>query len=193
MRRVLAILACCFLFAAATRADDPIFPDGTPASQLGGLMIIRQGNQTTVSLGGVLFPRRVKTTTATPEGPVVARFVLPSAFQSLVRPALPESAPGFLQVEIPDDDGLVYIEGELIHTKGTLRYYQSPPLPPGTPCVLHLRAAFKAGDNLLIEDKQVVIQAGENSAVQFDGSKAVSVPLPRGEAEPLPFPRSKKE
>jgi hypothetical protein len=192
MRRVVVILACCFLLSTATRADDPIFPDGTPASQLGGLMIIRQGNQTTVSVGGVLFPRRVKTTTATPEGPVVTRIVLPSAFQSPVRPPLPESAPGFLQVEIPDDDGLVYIEGELIHTTGTSRRYQSPPLPPGAPCILHLRAAFKVGDNLLIEDKQVAIQAGENSVVQFDGIKAVSVPLPRGDAEPLPFPRTKK-
>jgi hypothetical protein len=134
MRRTLAILACCFFLTTAVRGEDVIFPgDDIPASQLGGLIIIRQGNQTTVSLGGVLFPRKVRLTTATPEGPVVARFKLPSAFQSPTRLPLPESAPATLRVEIPDADGLLYVEGELIHGDGTVRSLQSPPLPPGSP------------------------------------------------------------
>src|SRR5450755_4392520 len=114
MRRTLTILACCFFLTASTRAEEPVNPDGIPYRELGGLQIIRQGDQTTVSLGGVLFPRKVRVTTATPEGPVVTRFVLPSAFQSPTRTPLPEAAPAFLNVEIPDDDGLLYIEGELV-------------------------------------------------------------------------------
>ena len=85
MRRVLAILVCCVFLTPPTRGADPIFEtDGeTPASELGGLIFLRHGNQTTWSLGGVFLTRRVKVVTAEP---VVARFVLPSAFQSR-RPA----------------------------------------------------------------------------------------------------------
>ena len=181
MRRTLAILGCCLFLTAATRGEEPVNVEGIPYKDLGGLIIMRHGDQTTVSLGGVLFPRKVKVTTATPEGPIVTRFVLPSAFQSPTRPPLPEAAPGFLQVEIPDDDGLIYIENELVRTKGTVRLLQSPSLPPGAPCTLHLRAAFKVGDNLLIEDKQVEIRAGENTSVKFDGARALSVALPKTE------------
>jgi uncharacterized protein (TIGR03000 family) len=187
MRHTLAVFGCCIFLVATTRGEDVIFPgDDIPASQLGGLIIIRQGNQTTVSVGGVLLPRRVKVKTATPEGPVVTRFKLPSAFQSPTRLPLPESAPASLQVEIPDADGLLYVEGELIRGDGTVRLLQSPPLSPGSACPLHLRAAFKVGDHLLIEDKQVFLRAGEGSAVTFDGSRAASVPLPRRADEPRP-------
>jgi uncharacterized protein (TIGR03000 family) len=125
----------------------------------------------------VLFPRKVRVTTVTPEGPVVARFKLPSAFRSPTRLPLPESAPASLQVEIPDADGLLYVEGELIRGYGTVRSLQSPPMPAGTPCPLHLRAAFKVGDHLLIEDKQVFLRAGEAVGVTFDGSRADSISL----------------
>jgi uncharacterized protein (TIGR03000 family) len=178
MRRILAVFACCVFLVTATRGEDVIFPgDDIPASQLGGLIIIRRGNQTTVSLGGVLLPRKVRVTTATPEGPVVARFKLPSAFQSPTRLPLPESAPASLRVEIPDADGLLYVEGELIRGDGTVRSLQSPPMPPGAACPLHLRAAFKVGDHFFIEDKQIMIRAGEGAAVTFDGRQAASVPL----------------
>jgi len=176
MRRTLAILACFFILSTTTHGEDVIFPpDDIPASQLGGLIIIRQGNQTTVSVGGVLLPRKVKVKTVTPEGPVVARFKLPSAFQSPTRQRLPESAPASLRVEIPDADGLLYVEGELIHGDGTARLLQSPPMPPGAACPLHIRAAFKVGDHFFIEDKQILIRAGEGATATFDGSKAMVV------------------
>ncbi len=173
MRNVLATLACSFVLVTAIRGGDPIFPlDDIPASQLGGLIIVRHGNQTTVSLGGVLFPRKVRVKTATPEGPVVAYFKLPSAFQSATRLPLPDAAPASLRVEIPDADGLLYIEGELIHGDGPVRVLQSPPLAPGVDCPLHVRAAFKVGDHFYIEDKQVLLRAGNGVAVTFDGSGA---------------------
>jgi len=176
MRRTLTILASCVFLATATRGEDVIFPpDDIPASQLGGLIIIRQGNQTTVSVGGVLFPRKVKVKTVTPEGPVVARFKLPPAFQSPTRLLLPESAPASLRVEIPDADGLLYVEGELIHGDGTVRLLQSPPMPPGAVCPIHLRAAFKVGDHFFIEDKRVFLRAGEGATATFDGSKAMVI------------------
>ncbi len=69
MRRALAILACCGFAAAPTRGDEITFPDGGAARNQGGFMFIRQGGQTTVSLGGVLFRRRVCVSTDTPAGP----------------------------------------------------------------------------------------------------------------------------
>ena len=60
---------------------------------------------------------------------------------------------------------------------GKTRVLESPPLPPGVAHPLHLRAAFAVGDRLLIQDKRVLLRAGENLAVTFDGVEAISVPL----------------
>ena len=48
----------------------------------------------------------------------------------------------------------------------------------GTPEQTHIHQNIPVGDNLLIEDKLVLIRAGESTAVTFDGSRAVIVPLP---------------
>ncbi len=173
MRRFVAICACCLLLAPPSRGGDPIFEtDGeTPANLLGGLIFMRQGNQTTLSLGGVFLPRTVKVTTDTPQGPVVARFVIPSFFHMPDQPPLPGAAPACLRVETPDPDGMIYVEGALLRGDGKVRQLQSPPLPPGEAFPLHLRAVFQVGDNLLIQDKKVLIRAGESAAVTFDGSR----------------------
>ena len=93
-------------------------------------------------------------------------------------------------MEIPDTYGHLYIEGELVRGRGPTRQVESPPLLPGKTYPLHLRAAFKVGDNLLIEDQQVLLH-GASIGVTFDGSKAVSVPLPRSDVELIPLPKSK--
>jgi hypothetical protein len=190
MRGTAAILACCFLIALPISAQQPFNPDGTPLSAMGGLIIIRQGNQTTTSLGGGVFPRRVKVVTATPEGPVVTRFSLPSSFHG---PSSPLAQPAFLRVEMPDPDGLIYIEGELMRSSGISRLLQSPPIPLDMHCPLRLRAAFRVGDNLLIEDKQVQLHAGESTSAIFDGSRAFSVPLRLDGVEIIPFPPREKK
>jgi uncharacterized protein (TIGR03000 family) len=193
MCRTLAILTCCLCLLSPVRGQETIFPDSGPARNLGGLMIIRRGDQTTTSLGGVLFPRKVTVTTATPEGPIVTRFTLPSVFQSPDRPPLPGSASCFITVELPDPDGMLYFEGKLIRTQGTSRLFESPILPPGEGCSVHLCAVFKVGTRLLIEDKQVLIRAGEASAIQFDGSRAVSVSLEQKAPELILSAPSRKE
>ena len=185
MRRVLAILVCCVFLTPPTRGADPIFEtDGeTPASELGGLIFLRHGNQTTWSLGGVFLTRRVKVVTAEP---VVARFVLPSAFQSADRPPLPGTEPAFLRVAVPDPDAMLYVEGSLVRGDGTVRQLQSPPLPPGEGRPVRLRAVFQVGDRILIQDKRVLIRAGEGAGVTFDGVGAISVPLRRDKPAPRP-------
>jgi hypothetical protein len=40
-----------------------------------------------------------------------------------------------------------------------------------------------AGDNFLIEDKEIMIRAGESTGVTFDGSQAVIVPLGKDRAQ----------
>jgi hypothetical protein len=177
MRWTSAAFICALVAAGTACAEDVIFPqDDVPASQLGGLIIIRHGGQTTVAVGGVLFPRKVRVKTITPAGPVVAHFKLPSAFQSPARLPLPESAPAFLRIEMPDADGLLYVEGELIHGDGMVRFLESPPLAPGATCPLHLRAAFNSGDRFVIEDKVVPIEVGKAVGVTFDGSHGTAVP-----------------
>jgi len=192
MRSATAIVVCCFLIALRSRAQEPFNPDGMPLSAMGGLIIIRQGNQTITSLGGGIFPRRIKVATATPEGPVVTKFSLPSAWVSPTAP-LAVFAPASLKVEMPDPYGLLYIEGELIRSKGITRQLQTPPIQLDMHLPLRLRAAFKVGDNLLIEDKQILLHAGESTTVIFDGRKALSVPLRLEEAEVIPFPPREKK
>jgi hypothetical protein len=82
-------------------------------------------------------------------------------------------------VDLPDLYGQIYIENALIRTNGGLRrHLQSPPLPPDRPYPLRLRAVFQVGNKVLIEDKQVLLQAGECTAVTFDGSQAISIRVP---------------
>jgi hypothetical protein len=190
MRRTKMIIACCLLITSPSLAQGPFSPDGTPLSAMGGLIIIRQGNQTITSLGGGIFPRKVKVVTATPEGPVMTRFSLPSAFYC---PSSPLAQPAFLRVEMPDPDGLLYIEGELIRSKGISRQLQSPPIPVDMHYSVRLTAAFRVGHNLLIEDRQSDLRAGECTIAIFDGSEALSVPLRLDGAEVIPFPPREKK
>src|SRR5262249_40027798 len=142
--------------------------------------------------GGVLAPGKVKVTTLSPEGPVVSRFTFPAGSGSPAAPPFPQALPASLYVEMPDPNGLLYIEDELIRSHGTARRLQSPPLPRGSTRTLRLRAAFKVGDRLLIEDQQVVLRAGASAVVTFDGRRAVSVPFDQDDAEVAPFPRREK-
>ena len=41
MHQILPAVAFCFLLNSTTNAGEPLFPDGTPASEQGGLMILR--------------------------------------------------------------------------------------------------------------------------------------------------------
>jgi uncharacterized protein (TIGR03000 family) len=140
-------------------------------------MIIRKGNQTTWSLGGVILPRFVKVVTRTLEGKEITRFKMPSVFRDPYQPPLPSAAPASLQVEVPDPHALLFIEGDLVRTKGKSRQLESPILPPGKAYPLHVRAAFVVGEDFLIEDKQVALRAGESTTVTFDGTRALRVPL----------------
>jgi hypothetical protein len=190
MRRSLAILASCLFLAPIAHAEDYL-PDGSPLSGNGGLIIMRRGGETIVSLGGAFLPRKVWVKTPTPEGPVVTHFTMPANVKSLHSPHFPPppqgaiseplapAAPAEIQLGIPDPYGLVYIEDQLVRRKDASGLMQSPPLQPGKDYPLRLRAVYAVGDRLLIEDKQVVLRAGERIAVTFDGSKAVAVPLPR--------------
>jgi uncharacterized protein (TIGR03000 family) len=181
MNRCLAVLVGCFVIAAPMRAQEIVFPDGLTPSQMNGLIIIRKGNQTTTSLGGGLLPQWIRVKTETPEGPVVTKFRLPSALHMPYRPPLPQAAPAMIDVGIPDPIGLLLIEGETTKTKGTARKLESPLLAPGKDYPIRLRAAFAVGDRLLIEDRDVVIHAGDSIAVNFDGSRAIAAPLRREE------------
>src|SRR5262249_18684518 len=171
MRRTLAILASCLLLPAPAFAQPIIFPDGSSSDNPGGLMIIRKGNQTTWSLGGAFLPRRVKVVTQTPEGKDVVRFRLPAVFNSPDIPMLPDAAPANLQIEVPDEHALLFVEGEMVRSRGTSRQLESPKLPPGKDYPVRLRAAYVVGNNFVIEDKQLMLRAGEASAIRFDGSR----------------------
>ena len=177
MRRVLPLLIFCLFLTAPAWADEVVFPDGTTSNQPGGLMIIRKGNQTTWSVGGAFLSRHVKVVTNTPEGKVIARFKMPSVFHDPNPVPLPSAAPALVQVEIPDVHGQLFVEGELVRTQGVSRQLESPRLPLGQAYPLRVRGVYVVGDQFFIEDRQVMIRAGENAAITFDGQGAIRVPL----------------
>jgi hypothetical protein len=179
MRRTLVALFSSLFFATPLFADEvPLFGWGGAPEHLGGLMIVRQGGQTSKSLGGILFNRRVKLTTATPEGPVVTRFLLPSALHSPTAVPVPGMSPASLHVEIPDNFGLLYIDGEMLKSAAsTARLLETQPLAPGKNYSLKVRGVYAIGDTLLIEEKTITLTAGQSARISFDGNGAIAVPL----------------
>lgn len=180
MRRALPVLVCCLFLTSSLRAQDVILPDGSPLSENGGLIIMRRGDQTIVSFGGALLPRKVRVSTATPEGPVVTRFTMPANSLSPTKQPFPPptTAPALVRVSIPDPHGIVYVEGQLVRTTAD-RLLESPPLPLGVDHPLRLSAVFQVGDRIFVEDRTLTLRAGECTAVTFDGSGGVSVLAPQ--------------
>jgi uncharacterized protein (TIGR03000 family) len=176
MRGAIAFLACLFS-PAILFADDIVFPDGTPAHMRGGLMLIRQGGQTTWSLGGVLFPRYVKVVTHTPDGKEMARFKFPSMLHTPSAIRLPDAAPAIIEIRMPDPHGNVYLDGQLLRSTGVARQLESPPMAPGKTQSVRLRVGYVTNNQFVIEDRDVLLRGGETTAVTFDGKGATTVPL----------------
>jgi hypothetical protein len=190
MRWTFAILAGCFLVLPC-RGQFP-FPNACDPT-VGGWAIFRDRNQTICSVGGVFCPRKVTVTEKTPQGPVVSQAVYPSwlkdptvASRPVPLPSpRPPAATARLQVQLPDPRGLLYLGERLLPSEGTVRWLESPPLEPGKVYPLRLRAAFKVGDNLLIEERELSLQAGASVVVIFEGKTAIAVPLPSKDRQAL--------
>jgi uncharacterized protein (TIGR03000 family) len=175
----------------------PLDYDDTPGAVPGGLVFARVGNQRVVRFGGALLPMRVRVRESGPDGPVTSRMVYPSSEQSslvplalqhqiVLSPPSPEAPPpgadlvrACVRVQMPDPKALLYLDGRETDTAGAVRDIQSPLLARGQPHVFRLLAAYKAGDNVLMLDREVVVRAGEVAAVSFDGVAALAVPSPR--------------
>jgi uncharacterized protein (TIGR03000 family) len=188
MRRILAVLACPLLLPTITFAQlDGPGPFGYNQSYIpSGITIIRQGNQTTWSAGGLMLPRTVKVVTRLPEGKDVARFKFASALHEPFPAPTPTGAPATLQIHIPDPYGLVQVDGELIRGNGVDRQILSPKLPPGRAYPLRVRGAYIVGDQFVIEDREVMVRAGEATTVVFDGTRALRVPMQKEWTAPPP-------
>ena len=94
------------------------------------------------------------------------------------KPLPPEPAANQVRIDVatPDPYGLLYVNGE--KTSAGIRYYLADNVAAGKSHTFQLRAAFRVGNDLLIEDRQVEVQAGQSIAVQFEGKNAMRVPLP---------------
>ena len=172
----------------------PMDYDDTPGAEPGGIVFIRKGDQRIWRFGGALFPMHLRITEPGPNGPMTSWMTLPSSGQSSAVPLALQHHPvplkdqplpggrapnrACVQVAMPDELGLLYIDGRLTDTRGTSRVIESPALDHGQRHVFRLRAAFKVGENLLIEEKEVSASSGEVLSVNFDGTRAVSVRLP---------------
>jgi uncharacterized protein (TIGR03000 family) len=93
-----------------------------------------------------------------------------------------------LEVQVPDARGLLYVDGQRIEPRGAHYSLRTPPLEAGEAYYYHLRAAFRSGERLVIQDRKIEVHAGQAVSITFDGKNALSVPLP-GEIEQAPPPR----
>ena len=187
--RLLTPGLAALIVAAGTAVAAPPFQPVTPLSEWdmetpGGFKIVRQNGTTTTSLGGFLIPRRMRITE--PDG-TVSRFRYPFEFVAPPDPTQPGCARGFAEVHIPDERGLLYVNDEPEPLRGPVLDVRTPFLKRGECYTLHLRAAFRSGDDLLIQDQTVTVSGGETRAVRFGGASAIRIPLrPRGEMLPPP-------
>jgi hypothetical protein len=141
-------------------------------------MIVRKGGQTSMTFGGVIFDRRVKLVSPTPEGPLVTRILLPSALHSPTAAPVPGMSPASLHVEIPDKFGLLYIDGRIVKSPAsTTRVLETQPLTRSKIYSLSVRGVYAIGDKLLIEEKTITLTAGQSTQINFDGNGAIVVPL----------------
>ncbi len=165
----------------------PLDYDDTPGAMPGGLVFGRVNGQRFVRIGGGLFPMKIWASEPGPDGRVRTQMILPSAAQSSLVPLVlqhqavlprPTADRACILVQIPNPNGLLYVDDHLTNSRGTSRQLESPPLTAGQSHVFRLRAGYMVGDNFLIEQKTVSVRAGENATVTFDGKQAVSVYLP---------------
>jgi uncharacterized protein (TIGR03000 family) len=106
----------------------------------------------------------------------------------------PAPAKALLEVRMPDPYGVLYVNGKKTESRGESILLETPLLESGKEHVYHLRAAFRSGDRLLIQDRIVQVQPGRTTTVAFDGKDARSAPLPQANPTPpgyelLPCPR----
>jgi uncharacterized protein (TIGR03000 family) len=107
-------------------------------------------------------------------------------------PSAPAKA--LLDVRIPDPYGVLYVDGKKTESRGESILLETPVLEAGKENIYHLRAAFRSGDRLLIQDRTVQVYPGRTTTVAFDGKDARSAPLPSTNPAPpgyemLPYPR----
>jgi hypothetical protein len=153
----------------------------------GGTVAYRTRDQKVWSFGGVLVPRCVTVTEA--DG-TVTKFKYPPVFCPMALQNI-DYARGVVTVGVPDDRGLLYVNGEEYPRRGRTHVVRTELLEAGRPTVFVLRAAFRSGDELLVEERTITALAGATTVVTFDGSKAAHLklpPLPEGFDE-LPPPR----
>jgi hypothetical protein len=89
---------------------------------------------------------------------------------------------------------VLYVNGKKTQSRGELIRLETPELDSSKTNSYHLRAAFRSGDKLLIQDRTVEVQPGRTTTVTFDGKDATSVPLSPANPHPgglelLPPPR----
>jgi uncharacterized protein (TIGR03000 family) len=150
----------------------------------GGVLTIYRPGQRITSIGGVFLPRKV-IVTDTPAGvPVTTTFVYPSAFHSPNSLRDLQYARGIARIVVPDAHGLLYVDGNPSPRTGASHLLTTPLLEAGQTHVFHLRAAFRSGNQLLIEDRALTVQAGQQVSLTFDGANAVAVSLPQETGSP---------
>ncbi|MGE3808638.1 MAG: hypothetical protein AB7K24_28565 [Gemmataceae bacterium] len=193
--RLWPALLCCALFAPQASAGE--LYDGSPGAPWwefdyrfpGGITYIHHKGQSVCSVGGLFTRRRVIVTERDGGSPVRTRFVYPSAFHTPNAMLDLKYGRGVVEVGIPDENGLLYVNHEAEPRRGPVHVLVTPVLEAGQTQVFKLRAAFRSGNDLLIEEATVSARPGQPHQVVFTGSHAVRVPLP-DRTEQAPAPRT---
>lgn len=191
---VLALLQCWSLACLSASASG--WYDDTPGAPWwefdyrtpGGVTLIVDEDTTVWSLGGLFTKRRIIVKDRV--SGEATRFDHPSAFHTPHSLADLKFARALVRVQLPDRNGLLYVNGGPAR-RGAQHVLTTPILEPGHSYKLHLRAAFRSGSQLLIEDRALEVHAGQCLTVAFDGSRAQKVSLPSSAENPetAPSPR----
>jgi hypothetical protein len=163
MVRGLAALICLGFVATSLRADPPDFPNGFP----GGIVFVKQGDRTFLSVGGGILPMWVRLRDRGPDGVNEARLRFPSQLHSPTSAPFPSIDQYYLTVQLPPSGGQLELNGTLLPGSSSLRRFQAPADNPNASTV-RLRATYQVDGTTRTEERVVNMQPGQPTTIVFE-------------------------
>jgi uncharacterized protein (TIGR03000 family) len=81
----------------------------------------------------------------------------------------PVAAPVELEVRVPTEDTIVYIDGAATKSNGRVRRFNSPPIDTATTYTYDLRAEWKVDGLTQSHTRRVTVKPGERVVVELGG------------------------
>jgi uncharacterized protein (TIGR03000 family) len=117
-------------------------------------------------MGGVVVPAPAIPPANITPAPVPAPAPAPAPAKGTTSSTADEAAPARLTVELPANATL-FVDGTATTLHGAVRQFHTPALPTGQAFFYELKAEVMIGGKTQVEQKRVVVRAGETITAEF--------------------------